>query len=174
MEVAELAAAHPGGDRVVAHRQHPRLDPEGARLRRCDLGQRSPGAPAGGAPDVGPEVAIAELEPGLLAEAVEHRERLPALVTKPPPPLLVVDVGQQDGELVAAEARDDVLGAQHVPQAAGDGLQQLVADAVAEGVVDDLEVVEVEEETGQPVAAGAESGRALSASRCVRTMTLTS
>jgi hypothetical protein len=56
------------------------------------------------------------------------------------------DVGDQDGELVTAEAGDDVLGAQRGGQAARDGLQQAVAGAVAERVVDELEVVDVDEQ----------------------------
>jgi hypothetical protein len=60
--------------------------------------------------------------------------------------LLAGDAGQQDGELVAAEARDDVVGAQHAAQPLGDGAQEPVARAMAERIVDDLEVVEVDEE----------------------------
>ena len=59
---------------------------------------------------------------------------------------LVVAAVEQDGELVAAEPRRQVAGAQAGAQAAGEGDQQLVADLVAEAVVDALEVVEVEEE----------------------------
>ena len=62
-----------------------------------------------------------------------------------------LDVGRaadEDGEVVAAEARDDVrvLDAAHEP--GGDAAQQLVADRVAERVVDALEVVEVDEHHG--------------------------
>ena len=55
-------------------------------------------------------------------------------------------VGQQDRELVATEARDDVAGAQRIAHAVGDGDQQLVAGGVAQAVVDQLEVVEIEEQ----------------------------
>ena len=58
----------------------------------------------------------------------------------------IVDGLAQDGELVAAEARDGVAGADRVAQAARDGRQQLVAGRVAERVVDELEAVEVEEQ----------------------------
>ena len=58
----------------------------------------------------------------------------------------VADVVQEHGELVAAQARREVAGLQRAEQAPGDGLQQLVADRVAERVVDRLEVVEVQEE----------------------------
>ena len=58
---------------------------------------------------------------------------------------LRLDVRDQHGEFVAAHARDGVLLAQHGAQPRADDLQQLVAEGVAEGVVDDLEAVEIEE-----------------------------
>ena len=58
-------------------------------------------------------------------------------------------------ELVAAEACQQVADAHHRAEAAGDVLEQLVADAVAEAVVDHLEVVEVEEQHGDLADAGA-------------------
>jgi hypothetical protein len=48
-------------------------------------------------------------------------------------------------ELVAAQARHRVALAQHRAQPLGHALQQLVAHAVAEAVVDELEVVQVDE-----------------------------
>ena len=59
---------------------------------------------------------------------------------------LVVAAVEQDGELVAAEPRRQVARAQAGAQAARERDQQLVADLVAEAVVDVLEVVEVEQE----------------------------
>ncbi len=62
----------------------------------------------------------------------------------------VVDVAarhqgrQQHGEFVAAQARQGVAFAQALAQPRADGEQQFVADGVAERVVDDLEVIEVE------------------------------
>ena len=56
------------------------------------------------------------------------------------------DVLQQHAELVAADARDEVVAAHAGAQARGDHLQQAVADLVAEAVVDLLEVVQVEEQ----------------------------
>ena len=56
------------------------------------------------------------------------------------------DVLEQDGELVAAEARCGVDGAQGVLQAASDVAQHLVSRGVAERVVDRLEVVQVHEQ----------------------------
>ena len=70
-------------------------------------------------------------------------------------PLHVHALGQQDGELVAAEAGHDAAPAQGVAQARADQAQQLVAGLVAEAVVDALEAVEVEVEDDQaPQAAG--------------------
>ena len=87
---------------------------------------------------------------------------------------LVLDAGAEDGELVAAEARDQVAVAHGAAQPVRDLDQQPVAGLVAEAVVDDLEVVEVEEEDGDALAASAaprsaarnaaRSGRPVSAS----------
>ena len=55
---------------------------------------------------------------------------------------------QQDGELVAADPRDGVAGAQRGVEPARDRLEQPVAGLVAERVVDELEAVEVEEQHG--------------------------
>jgi len=51
---------------------------------------------------------------------------------------------QQHGELVATEPRHQVAGAHAGRDARRCHLQQLVAGRVAEGVVDDLETIEVE------------------------------
>ena len=58
---------------------------------------------------------------------------------------LAVGAGQQHGELVAADAGDDVVRAQRVPQRRARRADHLVADVVAERVVDRLEVVEVDQ-----------------------------
>ena len=54
----------------------------------------------------------------------------------------------QDDELIASEASDRVTFAKRASQADTDSGQQLIADGMAQGVVDVLEVVEVEEEQG--------------------------
>ena len=59
-------------------------------------------------------------------------------------PRVAVEVGQQDQELVAALAREQVGRAHDAAQAHRDPPQQLVAGGVAERVVDGLEVVEVD------------------------------
>ena len=58
----------------------------------------------------------------------------------------VADVGDEQGELVAAEAGDGVGAAQHLLEAPAHLDQQAVALVVAEGVVDVLELVEVHDQ----------------------------
>ena len=65
-----------------------------------------------------------------------------------------LDVGEQEEELVAALPGDRVGLADGRAEPLGDGAQQLVARRVAEVVVDELEVVEVDEED-RDVRAGA-------------------
>ena len=65
---------------------------------------------------------------------------------------LVADLAEEHGELLAAPARDAVVRPDRVAQAAGDLDQHAVAGAVAERVVDLLEVVEVEEHEAALVA----------------------
>ena len=69
-------------------------------------------------------------------DAVGDRHRL----------VLVGEAVDEDAELVAAEAGDDVAGPQVGAQPRRHRPQQLVAGVVAHAVVDQLEVVEVEEE----------------------------
>ena len=56
-----------------------------------------------------------------------------------------VQVGGEDGELVAAEAADDVVGTQDRADGLGDGVDQLVAGDVPLEVVDLLQPVDVDE-----------------------------
>ena len=56
----------------------------------------------------------------------------------------LVDAALQDGEFIAAQARDGVALAQTVAHALGDLPEQLVAERVAERVVDALEAIEIE------------------------------
>ena len=91
-----------------------------------------------------------------------------------------------DGELVATHARDHVELARAAAQTLADELEQLVADMVAERVVDALEMVEIEAKHGQafaaldaldlvvelleqqrPVRAGRSARRAVPCARCV-------
>ncbi|EXI73206.1 MAG: hypothetical protein AW07_02820 [Candidatus Accumulibacter sp. SK-11] len=59
--------------------------------------------------------------------------------------------GNDDDELVAAEPRDGLALGEDAAEDLGDAAQQAVADIVAEGVVDQLETVEVEEEDRCPL-----------------------
>src|SRR4029077_2219093 len=59
---------------------------------------------------------------------------------------LVPDVLGEHRELVAAEARDRVSGTERLLDPGGHGGEELVSCGVAEAVVGDLELVEVEEE----------------------------
>ena len=61
--------------------------------------------------------------------------------------------GLHDRELVAAGSRDQILVAHEVAQARGNRAQQGIADGVAERIVDDLEVVEIQTEDGGVAAA---------------------
>ena len=63
---------------------------------------------------------------------------------------LVGDVLEQDPELVASEPSDRVARAQRLAQSRRDVDEQRVARGVAHAVVDELELVEVEEQDGDP------------------------
>ena len=53
---------------------------------------------------------------------------------------------KQHDEFVAALPADRVRAAHAIHQALGDGLQQLVADRMAQGIVDVLEAVQIQEQ----------------------------
>jgi hypothetical protein len=65
----------------------------------------------------------------------------------------VLTAVDDDGELVAADARDHVAGSHAAAQSFGEDEQELVAGGVAAAVVDALEVVEVDEEHAHRAAA---------------------
>ena len=60
--------------------------------------------------------------------------------------LVRTDILLEHHEFVAAEARHEILRAQHGAQPVGYRAQQLVAARMAQGVVDLLELVEVDEQ----------------------------
>ena len=72
-----------------------------------------------------------------------------------PQVLGALDLGEQDGELVAAHTSHRVTGAHAAAQPRPHGLQELVPGPVSQTVVDLLEMIEVDEQHGerQPVAA---------------------
>ena len=102
---------------------------------------------AGGDPDARAHVDLAPLDRDRIGERLEDAARGRRRVGR------VVDLLDQDGELVAAEARDRVGRAQAGLEAGRDRLEELVAGPVAERVVDRLEVVDVDEEDADRVAA---------------------
>ncbi len=63
-----------------------------------------------------------------------------------------VETALQDDELVAAEPRQHVAAAETAREPAGGGLQQRIAGLVTEGIVDQLEPIEVEAEQRQGAA----------------------
>ncbi len=65
----------------------------------------------------------------------------------------LVDLGHDDGELVAAEPGAGLARVEHFGEALGDAAQHGIAGAVPEQVVDLLEAVEIEAQHGKPVAA---------------------
>ena len=91
----------------------------------------------GRAPDRDLEIAVTSYSVFALAEGSDVADD---------PRLLRVDVADEHGELVAAEAGAHVGGAQEFLDAAGDLDEEFVAEVVAAGVVDVLEAVEVEED----------------------------
>ena len=91
-------------------------------------------------PDAGAGVELLAVEHERLAEAVDQTAGQRARL------LGVADVGLQDHELVAAEPADRVGLAQAGMQALGRRLEQQIAAGQAEGVVDALEAVEVEQQ----------------------------
>ncbi|MNR25649.1 hypothetical protein D3C85_1428130 [compost metagenome] len=70
-------------------------------------------------------------------------------------------VFQNDGELVAGEARGAIGFAHRTAQFAGEALQRHVAEVVAVTVVQRLEAVEVEKQQRHAVAAAAAAGHRL-------------
>ena len=73
-----------------------------------------------------------------------------------------VDALDQDDELVAAEPGDGAVGAGDLEQPLGHLDEQGVADLVAEGVVDGLEPVDVQQEHGQAAGRALETGERVS------------
>src|SRR5215813_4966111 len=61
----------------------------------------------------------------------------------------IVDLGQHDGELLATEARHDVLAPDLTLDHRGQVLEHIVAGQVAKGVVNGLEVIDVEHDERQ-------------------------
>ena len=86
----------------------------------------------------------------LLAERDRRAQRPADRFGEGGDPLRLVLRDEQEGELVAAEARQRVLRLEEPGEAAGDGEQDRVADGEAEAVIDLLEAVDVEDEDRRP------------------------
>ena len=78
-----------------------------------------------------------------LVQSIEH------LVGHPAGVVAIGDVRENQGELVAAMPGQRIALAQAHLQARGDFLQQQVAVEVAEGIIDDLEAIEIDEQHRQ-------------------------
>src|SRR5581483_4958396 len=67
-------------------------------------------------------------------------------------------VGKHDNELVASDPGSEIAGAQPLLNRSGDGLQGSIATLVSVGVVDRLEVVQVEQQERERFAVAVGSG----------------
>ena len=74
---------------------------------------------------------------------------------------LLVGTREDHGQLVAAQAREHVGLAHLLPQQLGDAPDHGVAGLVAEAVVDELEVVDVEQQYGAALAVASRLGDAI-------------
>ena len=113
-----------------------------------DLGRRRPVVDRGDA-DAGGDHDLAAVDAERAAEVVEQAQGEADRAD------LVAAVLDQHRELVAAEAGRHRVAGQGLAESLGHPDQQLVADRVAEAVVDGLEVVEVDEQHAGHAACGA-------------------
>src|SRR3954471_13516881 len=91
-------------------------------------------------------------------ELERERQRLDEALGAGDRVIFVGDVLADEDELVAAEACQQLVAADGLAQARGDGEQQAITGVVAEAVVDDLEAVEVDEEDGDLLTAAVDAG----------------
>ena len=108
-----------------------------------DVGRELGGVPGAGDPDASRDGDLAICDHVRLAQLADQplRHRLGTLQ--------VGRIGRQDRELIAAETSHEVAVAHRRRDPLGDRDQKRVAGRVAERVVDDLEVVEVDEQDGR-------------------------
>ncbi len=104
--------------------------------------------------DARADVQLVALELERLVERVEElrRDALGGLERR------AMELVQEQDELVAALAGQEVAVAQHAQQPAREAPQELVAGGVAQHVVDEPEVVEVDREEGEGGARAARAG----------------
>ena len=120
----------------------------GVADQQLGVGRLAACRPGDGDADAGGDEMVGAAHRVGLREGARHpvgdRQRL----------VLVGEPVDEDAELVAAEAGDDVAGAQVGAQARRHRPQQVVAGVVADAVVDQLEVIKVEEEDADRRARG--------------------
>ncbi len=90
-----LFRQQPRAHRIVAHRQHPRSDPEPLAEIVGDRRQAFAAAQPAGALNMGGEIAVAELEPGLAAKRFERRHKGPGLAAPAPAGVAIVEAGER-------------------------------------------------------------------------------
>ena len=144
----------PGNDCCVHCRVEHGHSTLAARLRRVHRDVGVPEQLVG--PDLGP---AGDRDPNAAADhdfLTQHRqrdlERLDDPVGDRHCPIEPCVVLEEDRELVAAEPGRQVVGPDAALDAFGDRGEKAIAGGVTEGVVDDLEVVEVQEEHDEPAA----------------------
>ena len=124
-----------------------------------------------GAADAGDRAADAGAHEDLRAAGGEGHAEGAEDALGDPVQLLGAGAVEEHGELVAADVRHRVAGPDQATEPVGDADEQLVADAVTEGVVHRLEVVEVDdhdaERPGLAAAAGDRVGEAVTQQRAV-------
>lgn len=91
----------------------------------------------------------------MLADAIDLGQGTPKLAGDAGDRHRIADIGQHDQELVAAEPRRDVAGADAAGQSPGHFHQQAIADMMTERVVDVLEAVEIDQQDGHDFAVAA-------------------
>ena len=110
---------HHGTHRVVGHRQDARVNSESTGKIIADARQAFPGAQPARAFHVQRQVAVAEAEPGLAAQGLEHRHEGPGLVGPAPSGLGVVaarqriEHGVEVGRDMQAQMLEVVAGVDH-------------------------------------------------------------
>ena len=89
-----VRGAHPGGDRLVAHRQDRPAHSQGTRQLGGHCGEARAGAQTLGSRDVRGEVAIADLKPDVAAVAPEHGQGFERVAEDAPAGGRVGEAGQ--------------------------------------------------------------------------------
>ena len=137
---ARVRCVHLGGEELVALRPDCLARYIAASALRSSASASSPSAGNSGDADARGDEGLLAVQRHRLRQALEHLLRHQRRV------LGARQVGEHHGELVAADARHGVAAAHRALQALRDLAQQRVARGVAEPVVHQLEVVQVDEQ----------------------------